>query len=60
MKPLLKEANYDLESNDSRNVLSHCLKSCEFSRNYVSNCSTLSGYYLEVFGKYHLWKNLCF
>ena len=39
---------YDLENNDSRNVLSPCrLKLCEFAINYILNCSicaTLSIY----------------
>ena len=40
--PLLKDANYDPESNDLRNVLSQChLKLSDFSINDMQNCSLL-------------------
>ena len=50
---------YNLENNDSRNVLSPCrLKLCEFVINYIlkfSICSTLSTY--QVFFKYYFNKS---
>ena len=38
--PLLNEANYDPERNDSKNILSwYCLNLCAIPTNYISNCS---------------------
>ena len=40
--PLLKDANYDPESKDLRNVLSQChLKLSDFFINNMQNCSLL-------------------
>ena len=37
------DANYDLDRNDSRNVLSRCsLNFRDFPTNYISNCSIRS------------------
>jgi len=33
-KPLLEDPNYDLENNDSKNILGH-----DFAINYIFNCS---------------------
>ena len=40
---LLEDTNYDLDRNDSRNVLSRCsLNFRDFPTNYISNCSIRS------------------
>jgi len=58
---VLEDANYDLENNDLKNVLSEChLESCDFSITYILHCSRYprcSAY--QDFFKY-CFSNLCF
>ena len=62
-KARLDDTNYDLESNDSRNVLSRCrLKLRDFFfTNYITNCSIrliLSTYQFDFFKRH--FNHTCF
>jgi len=61
MKLILEDANYDLENNISRNVLSQChLELCDFAINYIFHC-----FICPIFCTYqdffkHCFNNRCF
>ena len=59
--PLLEDANYDLQRDDSKNILRRCrLNLCDFPTNYELSCSISSKLSLHHFFFKCYFKNPCF